>query len=135
MARLILDTGVLVNAYRGRFALTAIASSDNVAVPAVVVAEYLHGVLLTPDPDRAQRQRAFLQEALNVAPVLGYTHEIAGEHAALLAHVQCSGTPRGAHDLIIAATARATGRIVLTTDSRACFGDLPDVHARLVATS
>lgn len=29
------------------------------------------------------------------------------------------GTPRGAHDLIIAATARATGRIVLTADRSA----------------
>ncbi|MPZ64086.1 MAG: PIN domain-containing protein [Pseudonocardiaceae bacterium] len=131
MARLILDTGVLVDAYRGRLNLAAIAGSDNAAVPAVVVAEYLHGVLLTPDPDRAERQRTFLQEALNFAPVLDYTHEVADEHAALLAHVQRTGTPRGAHDLIIAATARAAERIVLTTDSRALFGDLPDVHARL----
>ncbi len=135
MARLILDTGVLVDAYRGRFNLAAIAASDNVAVPAVVVAEYLHGVLLTPDPDRTHRQHTFLLDALNVAPVLDYTHEVALEHAALLAHVQRTGTPRGAHDLIIAATARAADRIVVTTDSRARFGDLPDVEIRLATIS
>lgn len=134
MARLILDTGVLVDAYRGRLNLAVITRSDNAAVPAVVVAEYLHGVLLTPDPDRAERQRTFLQEVLNFAPVLDYTHEVANEHAALLAQVQRTGTPRGPHDLIIAATARIADRIVLTTDSRARFGDLPDVHARLVTT-
>ncbi|MGH3907939.1 MAG: PIN domain-containing protein [Pseudonocardiaceae bacterium] len=67
MARLILDTGVLVDAYRGRLNLAAITSTDNAAVPAVVVAEYLHGVLLTPDPDRAERQRTFLQEMLSRA--------------------------------------------------------------------
>lgn len=131
MARLILDTGVLVDAYRGRLNLVVITGSDSAAVPAVVVAEYLHGVLLTPDPDRAERQRRFLQEVLSVAPVLDYTRAVADEHAALLAHAQRTGTPRGAHDLIIAATARAAGRIVLTTDSRACFGDLPDVQVRL----
>lgn len=119
MARLILDTGVLVDAYRGRLTRTAINSIDNVAVPAVVVTEFLHGVLLTPDPDRADRQRAFLQETLSVAPVLDYTRPVADEHALL------------AHDLIIAATAR----IVLITASRAHFGDLPDVDVRLAPLS
>lgn len=134
MARLVLDTGVLVDAYRGRLDLAVITSSDNTAVPAVVVAEYLHGVLLTPDPDRAERQRTFLHEVLDLAPVLDYTREVANEHATLLAHVQRTGTSRGAHDLIIAATARAAGRTVLTTDIRARFGDLPDVRTRLVTT-
>jgi tRNA(fMet)-specific endonuclease VapC len=67
-----------------------------------------------------------------VTPVVNYSMDVADEHAALLAHVQRNGSPRGAHDLIMAATARATGRIVLTTDPRARFGDLPDVHARVV---
>lgn len=134
MARLILDTGVLVAAYRGQLDLAVITSSDNAAVPAVVVAEFLQGVLLTPDPDRAERQRTFLQEVLSFASVLDYTHEVANEHATLLAHAQRTGTPRGAHDLIIAATARAADRTVLTTDGRARFGELPDVHARLVTT-
>jgi tRNA(fMet)-specific endonuclease VapC len=36
-----------------------------------------------------------------------------------------TGTPRGAHDLIIAAHALQTDRIVLTLDAKARFGDLP----------
>lgn len=134
MARLILDTGVLVEAYRGRLNLAAMTRTDNAAVPAVVVAEYLHGVLLTPDPNRAEQQRTFLRETLSLAPVIDYTRDVADEHAALLAHVQRAGTPRGAHDLIIAATARAVDRIVLTTDSQAHFDDLPNVRAHLVTT-
>lgn len=132
MARLILDTGILVDAYRGRMDLSAIAAGDNVAVPAVVIAEYLHGVMLTPDPDRAERQRMFLQEALRFAPILDYTQDVAHHHAALLAHVQREGIPRGAHDLIIAATARAADRVLITTDRRARFADLPQVRARIV---
>lgn len=131
MGRVILDTGVLVDGYRGRSDAGAITAGDDAAVPAVVVAEYLHGVLLTPDPERADQQRSFLQQVLRLAPVLDYTHRVAEEHAVLLAHVRRTGTPRGSHDLIIAATARATGRTVLTTDGRARFGDLPGVSARL----
>ncbi|MHB8393333.1 MAG: hypothetical protein ACYDC5_02260 [Candidatus Dormibacteria bacterium] len=52
---------------------------------------------------------------------------------ALLAHVQRTGVRRGVHALIIAATARAAERIVLTTDERVRFGDLPEVAVRLIA--
>jgi tRNA(fMet)-specific endonuclease VapC len=47
------------------------------------------------------------------------------------AHVKRAGKPRGAHDLIIAATAIATGRSVLTTDSAANWDDLPKLTATL----
>ncbi|MDN5798334.1 MAG: PIN domain-containing protein, partial [Intrasporangium sp.] len=108
---------------------------DDVAIPAVVVAEYLAGTLLDPDPGRSVAQRAFLDEVLQVLPVHEYDRDVAEHHAALLAHVQRTGSERGAHDLIIAATARAADRTVLTTDERARFGELPDVSARLVTTS
>ncbi|GAA3920060.1 type II toxin-antitoxin system VapC family toxin [Microbacterium invictum] len=46
---------------------------------------------------------------------------------ALLDHVRRAGVPRGAHDLIIAAHARQTGRRVVSLDVKARFGDLPGV--------
>ena len=103
-------------------------------MPALAVAEYLQGVLRTPSPERANAQRAFLTEVLGVAPVLDYTVTVAREHATLLAHVRRDRQPRGAHDLIIAATARASDRIVLTTDRRARFDELPDVEVRIVSS-
>jgi tRNA(fMet)-specific endonuclease VapC len=57
---------------------------------------------------------------------------VARHHAALLAHARRTGRPRGAHDLIIAASARATGRTLLTMDAEAGFDDLPDVDHHLV---
>ncbi len=45
----------------------------------------------------------------------------------LLAHVRKSGTPRGAHDLIIAAHAAETGRTIVSKDAKARFSDLPGV--------
>lgn len=132
MARLILDTGVLVAAARGRVDLAGLGDTDDVAVPAVVVAEYLAGTLLDGDPGRAAAQRAFLDEVLAVVPVHPYDQHVATHHAALLAHARRSGHPRGAHDLVIAATARATERVVVTTDERARFAELPEVTARLL---
>lgn len=134
MARLILDTGVVIAGVRGHIDVAALGDTDDVAIPAVVVAEYLAGTLLDPDPGRSAAQRAFLDEILQVLPVHEYDRDVAEHHAALLAHVQRTGSKRGTHDLIIAATARAADRTVLTTDERARFGELPDVSARLVAT-
>jgi tRNA(fMet)-specific endonuclease VapC len=133
VARLTLDACALIDGYRKRLDLDEITTTDNVAIPAVVVAEYLQGVVLTPDRDRAERQRTFLAETLRVAPILDYDRRVADHHSELLAHVHRIGSPRGAHDLIIAATARATDRIVLTTDARARFDELPGVEVRLVA--
>lgn len=132
MARLILDTGVIIAGARGRVDLSAMADADDVALPAIAVAEYLVGTLLDTDPGRAAAQRAFLDDVLQVLPLCDYDRTVADHHAALLAHVQQSGSKRGTHDLIIAATARATSRVVLTTDARARFGELPEVTARVI---
>jgi len=68
---------------------------------------------------------------LQTLSVEDYTLATARAHAHLLAAVRASGNPRGAHDLIIAATAIATGRAVVTTDRRG-FSDLPGVDVRVV---
>lgn len=68
-----------------------------------------------------------MDDVLAAMPVLAYDTEVAEAHAVLLTATRQAGRPRGAHDLIIAATARATGRTVLTGDP-AGFEDLPEVH-------
>ncbi len=131
--RLILDTSVLVSAERGRLDLAAAAGDDaDAALPAIVVAEYLTGVHLAVTEEQGTARREFLGRALQALPIETYTMRVAERHSELLAHVRRSGTIRGAHDLIIAATALATGRTVLTTDARAGFDQLPGVTARLV---
>jgi tRNA(fMet)-specific endonuclease VapC len=132
VARLILDTGVLVAAARGRLDLDELTDDDDVTVPTVVIAEFLTGVLLDPDPARQAVQKAFLEAILSVIGVEDYDPTIAEHHAELLAHVRRTGQQRGAHDLIIAATARATGRELLTTDEKARLHELPDVPTRVL---
>jgi tRNA(fMet)-specific endonuclease VapC len=128
----ILDTGVLVAVVRRRLAIDVVAATDDVALPAIAVAEFLTGVELDSDEDRRAVHRSFLEDVLDVVPVADYTAQTAAHHAALLAHTRRTGRPRGPHDLIVAATARATGRVLVTTDSKADFGDLPDVAVRLL---
>lgn len=129
MARLILDTTVLVSAERQRARLDrAIADDDDVAIAAVTAAELLVGVELAGSRQR-ERRAAFVADVLETLTVEDYTLTTARAHARLLAAARAAGAPRGAHDLIIAATAVATGRTVVTTDARG-FADLPEVEAR-----
>lgn len=67
-----------------------------------------------------------------MVPVHAYDRAVVNHHAELLAHVQRTGTKRGVHDLVIAATARAAERTVLTADERAHFGELPGA-ARIIS--
>jgi tRNA(fMet)-specific endonuclease VapC len=129
VARLILDTPVLIDAERsGRRLNRLIADEDDVAIAAVTAAELLVGVELAGDAGRAQRS-AFVRSVLDTVPIEDYDVQVAQEHARLLAHVRRSGRPRGAHDLVIAATAVARDRLVVSTDSSA-FADLPGVSVR-----
>jgi tRNA(fMet)-specific endonuclease VapC len=126
--RLILDTNLLIAYERGSIDRSAL-DADELAIPAVTVAEYRVGIELADSPERAaQRARALAQIIANVH-VLDYTDATAAHHARLIAHVRRSGTPRGAHDLIIAAHAVETGRTVLSRDAKARFADLPGVNA------
>jgi tRNA(fMet)-specific endonuclease VapC len=130
VARLILDTPVLIDAERsGRRLNRLIADEDDVAIAAVTAAELLVGVELADDAGRAQRS-AFVRSVLDTVPIEDYDVQVAQEHARLMAHVRRSGRPRGAHDLVIAATAVARDRLVVSTDSSA-FADLPGVSVRL----
>lgn len=126
MSRLLIDTTFLVDAERHEGDLDeVIADDDDVAIAAVTVAELLVGVHLASGRRKAGRA-AFVDEIVESLPIIAYDERVAREHAALLAAVRSSGRPRGAHDLLIAATARATGRTVITAD-HAAYADLPGV--------
>ena len=131
LERLILDTTVLVAAERQRARLDRAIDDDNdVAIAAVTAAELFVGVELAEARQRAGRA-AFVDDLLQTLSVEDYTLTTARAHAHLLAATRGSGTPRGAHDLIIAATAISTERAVVTADLRG-FSDLSGVDVRSV---
>lgn len=106
----------------------AVGDDDEVAIAAITAAELRVGVLLSTGRKRAARL-AFLQDVLAVVPVIDYDRAVAEVHAELLVHVRHQGRPRGAHDLIIAATARVASRTVVSADD-AAFTGLPGVQVQ-----
>jgi tRNA(fMet)-specific endonuclease VapC len=117
---------VLVAAERDKDALDRVISDDDdIAIAAITAAELLVGVEMAGSSTRQRRAR-FVDSILSIVPVETYGLEVARAHARLLAHARRAGRPRGAHDLIIAATAVTSGRAVATADP-AGFEDLPGV--------
>jgi tRNA(fMet)-specific endonuclease VapC len=88
----------------------------------------LVGVALADSRRRAARKE-FVDDVLSVVPIVNYDSVIAASHAELLVATRRQGRPRGAHDLVIAATAKATHREVVSADTSA-YTDLPDVVVR-----
>jgi tRNA(fMet)-specific endonuclease VapC len=129
VTRLLVDTTFLIDAERtGPDLDEAIDDDDDVAIAAITVAELRVGALLANRKQRAART-AYVDDIIATIPLLDYDVEVAEHHAELLVVVRSQGRPRGAHDLIIAATARAFDRTVLSADQTA-FRDLPGVVAR-----
>jgi tRNA(fMet)-specific endonuclease VapC len=126
--RLILDTNILIAYERGTIDRAAL-DEDELAVAAVSIAEYRVGIELADTPERAADRARALVAITSAVDVLDYTEATAALHARLIAHTRRTGTPRGAHDLIIAAHAVQSDRIVLTFDAKARFGGLPGVSA------
>jgi tRNA(fMet)-specific endonuclease VapC len=126
--RLILDTSILIAYERGTMDRSSL-DDDELAIAAVSVAEYCVGIEMADTPERSAERARALTAITSAVNVLDYTPATAAQHGRLLAHVRRSGSPRGAHDLIIAAHAAETGRLILSRDARARFGDLPGVSA------
>ena len=126
MSLLLLDTTFLIDAERrGLDFDDAIDDDDDVAIAAITVAELLVGVKLASGKRRAARQ-AYVDDVIGSLPIIAYDVDVAVEHSELLASACKKGRPRGAHDLLIAATARATDRTIVSADLGA-FADLPGV--------
>lgn len=105
-----------------------IGDEDDVAIAAITAAELLVGVELADRSHRPRRSR-LVEAVLTTLPVEDYDLETARAHASLLAYARRAGRPRGAHDLVIAATALARQRTVVTADADG-FTDLPGVALR-----
>jgi len=106
-----------------------VADDDDVAIAAVTAAELLLGVELSSGKNR-ERRRTFVEDVLATIPIEPYDLDVARVHASLLAQTRRSGRPRGAHDLLIAATAMTHSRTIVSADPTG-FADLPGLTVRL----
>lgn len=129
MTRLLFDTAFFIDAERAGSDLDAVIDDDDdVAVAAITIAELRVGALLATGR-RCVARAGYVTDIAAEIPVLDYDLDVAEAHAELLVAVRSQGTPRRAHDLIIAATARAYERTVVTADG-AAFAALSGVTVR-----
>jgi tRNA(fMet)-specific endonuclease VapC len=128
----LIDTSVLIGLERRRLppaALALVAPGARLGLAAVTAAELLVGVHLADTTERRARRSTFVEALLAALPVVPFDLAAARRHADLAAHLTRAGTPVGAYDLLIGATALAGGWAVLTADPRG-FGRLPGLTMR-----
>ncbi len=121
----------MIASERRKIDLRSIVGHDDPAIATVTAMELLAGIERAA-PAQRDEEALKIEGYLAVLVDAPYTLDVARLHALLHNHVHRIGRPRGAHDLIIAATAAATGRTLLTTDAAAEFDKLPGVKAEVV---
>jgi tRNA(fMet)-specific endonuclease VapC len=129
----LIDTSVLVERERGAgsAALEQALGDEERAISVITVSELLHGVHRARGATRARR-RAFVEHLLTAFDAVPVTEQVARVHAEVWARLAGAGSPIGAHDLWIAATALAHGYGVATQDS-ADFRRVPGLRVLAVA--
>lgn len=114
---LIFDTSILIEAERGRFDMRAFLrghGTDAIGLAAITAAELLHGCERAVDPEIRARRSQYVEGLLANIPVIPFGLLEARHHARVWAALAGRGTPIGAHDLLVAATALAAGWSVAT---------------------
>ena len=129
--RVILDTGTLVAIERGKLDVDAVLGSDDAAIASVTAMELLVGVERA-DETRRQARSVRVEAVLASLPIEDYTLGVARIHARLAVEAMSKGKQRSAYDLLIAATAAATNRILITTDGKAEFDQFAGVRCEVI---
>ena len=123
----LIDSSVVIAWERNRLDLEsqlADYAEEDFAISAITASELLHGVHRATTPAQRRRREAFVEGLLSRLPIISFDTVTARIHARLSAELALRGTPVGAHDLIIAATAMAKGYVVATRDERS-FPKIP----------
>ncbi len=126
---LIVDTNVFIRFERrgGPVDLAPWEPSEDVFISTVTISELLMGVHRADNEARRNRRSAFVEAVIAGVSALDFTTEIARLHADIAAELMRRGQLIGAHDLIIAATARHHA-LSLLTDNVDEFSRVPGLN-------
>jgi tRNA(fMet)-specific endonuclease VapC len=126
----LVDTSVLIAAQRAEIdfdALLVAQGNQDIAVATICASELMHGPhRMTNAMARARAERT-IETLLSCFSIVDFDLDIARLHARLGADLAAKGTPVGAHDLIIAATALSLDYRVATRDRRS-FPKIPGLE-------
>ncbi|MCB0116812.1 MAG: PIN domain-containing protein [Caldilineaceae bacterium] len=113
----LIDSAVLIAVERERISLdkiTADLTDHPLAMSAITASELLHGVHRAKEAPIRHKRANFVDYLLGLFPVIPVDLEVARIHAVLWAGLAERGEQIGAHDLLIAATARSLNYGVVT---------------------
>jgi len=113
---LMVDTNVFISYEKSGTSIdfSSYEGSSKVFISVVIVSELLMGVHRANTEERRQRRAAFVEAVISGVGVLDFTVAAARVHAEIHAELAMKGQMIGAHDLIIAATARHHDLSILT---------------------
>lgn len=114
----LIDTSVLIDVERGRTGLDVAVGDEDRAISVITTSELLHGVHRATDDRVRARRQAFVEHLLDAIDPIPVDARVARAHASAWAQLDAAGTPVGAHDLWIAATALAHGYALATANVR-----------------
>ena len=121
----LIDSSLLIAHERGSLDLSRIMAervtgreNEPFYLSVASASELLHGVHRAAEPGRRARRGAFVEAVLERFPLLPIDLPTARTHAELWSALAAAGTPVGAHDLWIAATAVSRGLTVVTANVR-----------------
>jgi tRNA(fMet)-specific endonuclease VapC len=126
----LIDSSILIAAERRALQLDAALAAhpdEPVGIAAITAAELLHGFHRAATRAQRHRRETFVERLLDALPVFPFDLVTARIHASLWASLAAKGVTVGAHDLLIGATAIATG-YRLTTRDRRSFGRIPGLE-------
>lgn len=123
----LLDTCVIsdfVKGEKGSLEKVKSCSPKQLAVSTITVMEIYYGFKL--NPQKAQKIRPVIQELLKPITIISFTEKEAESVAQIRVFLKNHGTPIGAYDVLIAATALASNLIMVTANVKE-FQRIPDL--------
>jgi tRNA(fMet)-specific endonuclease VapC len=131
VALLLLDTNTISYYFRGEpsvvVKMQALRPAD-LAVPAIVEYELRYGLGRLP-AEAATPRLAALAQFLRPLQILSFDSECAMQAARIRVALEQSGTPIGAHDVVIAATALRYQAVLVTRNLRE-FSRVPELRCQ-----
>lgn len=126
----LVDTSVLIAAQRGEIdfdALLAAQGNQDIAIATICASELMHGPHRLKNAVARSRAERAIETLLACFSIVDFDLEIARLHARLGADLAAKGTPIGAHDLIVAATALSLDYRIAMRDRRS-FPKIPGLE-------
>jgi len=122
-----LDTNTLIYFFKGQGEVSKHMLNippEQITISAIVQYEIETGIAKSLHPEKRQHQ---FRELTNIIDVLSFDTKAAEHSAAARAYLEKAGTPIGPYDILIAGTALANNKILVTHNTRE-FNRIPNLR-------